>query len=42
MLNTKELEKKERRLNLFSTSKSKWQILEGLDVEGYYEEYFGD
>ena len=41
MLNTKELEKKERRLNLFSANQDKWQILEGLDKEGYYEEYFG-
>ena len=41
MLNTKDLEKKERRLNLFSTKKSTWQVLQGLDEEGYYEEYFG-
>lgn len=40
ILSNKELDKKTKRLNLFSSTKDVYEI-EGLDKAGYYEEYFG-
>tara|TARA_B100000029_G_C16996850_1_gene749618 strand:- start:2 stop:145 length:144 start_codon:yes stop_codon:yes gene_type:complete len=40
ILSNKELDKKTKRLNLFSNPKNVYEI-EGLDKAGYYEEYFG-
>jgi len=40
ILSNKELDKKAKRLNLFSNPKNVYEI-KGLDKAGYYEEYFG-
>tara|TARA_B100001250_G_C19780624_1_gene781695 strand:- start:568 stop:711 length:144 start_codon:yes stop_codon:yes gene_type:complete len=40
ILNDKELEKKVKRANLFS-AEGNYEVINGLDKEGYYEEFFG-
>tara|TARA_Y100000994_G_scaffold246270_1_gene249260 strand:- start:119 stop:247 length:129 start_codon:yes stop_codon:yes gene_type:complete len=40
ILSDKELDKKVKRANLFSTE-GDYEIINGLDKAGYYEEFFG-
>ena len=40
ILSDKELDKKVERMNLFSTE-GNYEIINGLDKAGYYEEFFG-
>ena len=40
ILSDKELDKKVERMNLFS-NEGNYEIINGLDKEGYYEEFFG-
>ena len=40
ILSDKELDKKVERMNLFSTE-GNYEVINGLDKAGYYEEFFG-